>query len=331
MVWKPLSSFSLGGVLFAVLALGLAALADSFITFGAALARPSLVQAVRALDGKYLNVPDLHPVDHSLRIDAGGTDAPKAPAEISQGDVTAQVSYIKTPGDGDMGPSPLVTVLADGAQVAQITNEGTGSAFPFIVQIAEIDPDNNTPEVVVSFYTGGAHCCSETKVATKVKGHWKVVKVGEFDGGPLAATDLNDDGHYEFETTDPAFLYAFGCYACSISPLRILTVEGGKVKNVSAAPRFRKAQESWMKRIVKAARNDDPNAYLAGYVAEKALLGEGKSAWKLMLAHYNKHDKWGLSECPKPRLPGGKCPVPEITLTYPKALARTLKENGYKL
>jgi hypothetical protein len=32
------------------------------------------------------------------------------------------------------------------------------------------------------------------------------VAVGEFDGGPLLATDLNGDARYEFQTRDNAFL-----------------------------------------------------------------------------------------------------------------------------
>ena len=95
---------------------------------------------------------------------------------------------------------------------------------PVSVQIAELDPGNSQPEVVVSFYTGGAHCCSDTSVITSNKDGtaWQTVDVGEFDGGPLLATDLNGDGRYEFRTRDNAFLYAFACYACSEAPLELL-------------------------------------------------------------------------------------------------------------
>ena len=76
----------------------------------------------------------------------------------------------------------------------------------------------------MSFYTGGAHCCSDTSVVTSQDGSsWKTIDVGEFDGGPLLATDLDGDGRYEFETRDNAFLYAFACYACSEAPLELLT------------------------------------------------------------------------------------------------------------
>ena len=41
------------------------------------------------------------------------------------------------------------------------------------------------------------------------------IELGQFDGGPLLASDLAGDGRKEFETRDNAFLYTFGCYACS--------------------------------------------------------------------------------------------------------------------
>jgi hypothetical protein len=72
------------------------------------------------------------------------------------------------------------------------------------VQIAELNSANATPEVVVSFYTGGAHCCSDTTVLTQAKDRssWQAVELGELDGGPLIAADLDGDGRYEFETRE---------------------------------------------------------------------------------------------------------------------------------
>jgi hypothetical protein len=35
--------------------------------------------------------------------------------------------------------------------------------------------------------------------------NWTTVDVGEFDGGPLLASDIDGDGRYEFETRDNAF------------------------------------------------------------------------------------------------------------------------------
>ena len=44
---------------------------------------------------------------------------------------------------------------------------------------------------------------------------------------------------YEFETRDNAFLYTFGCYACSEAPLEVIAIENGAVKNVTSDARCR--------------------------------------------------------------------------------------------
>ncbi len=62
------------------------------------------------------------------------------------------------------------------------------------------------------------------------------MKLGELDGGPLTAADLGGDGRYEFERRDYAFLYAFGCYACSVAQLEVLGIEDGAVKDEAAFP-----------------------------------------------------------------------------------------------
>ena len=132
-------------------------------------------------------------------------------------------------------------------------------------------------------------------------------------------------------TRDNAFLYAFGCYACSTAPLKILAIEDGDVKNVSAEPRFRAAHESYFKGMITEVPDEEVNGFLAGYVGEKILLGEGKQAWALMLAHYDKASDWGLDVCDKPLDADGNCHGKTERLTFPVALERMLNENGYKL
>ena len=76
---------------------------------------------------------------------------------------------------------------------------------------------------------------------------------------------------------------------------------------------------------------EDANGFLAGYVGEKILLGEGKQAWDLMLGYYDKASDWGLEVCNQPVTEDGECPGEQIKLTFPDALERMLKENGYKV
>ena len=304
---------------------------------GAADAAPSLAEAVKETDAKYLEAPDVAGEDNAPKIEAGGGEAESTPEaqEISQGAVKAVLSYVEETGeDGEIMRSPVVTVVADGKEVAKLEGESTGFGDPPVsVQIAEMDPGNPHPEVVVSFFTGGAHCCSTTSVlASSQDGSaWTTVDVGGFDGGPLLATDLDGDGRYEFATRDNAFLYAFACYACSEAPLQVLAIENGAVKTATSDPRFKAAHAAWLKGMISSAPDEDVNGFLAGYVGEKILLDEGKQAWGLMLSYYDKASDWGLETCTKPLNEDGECPGEQVQLTFPDALERMLNENGYKV
>lgn len=306
---------------------------------GSAASAASLVNAVQEADAKYLEAPDIDWVNDAPTIEAGSGEEDTAPKqqEISQGPVRAVLSYREDRlEDSEVVYIPVITVLADGKEVARLEGEDVGFPDPPVnLQIAELDPGNSYPEVVVSLYTGGAHCCSDTSVITASAdgASWSTVDIGEFDGGPMLAADIDGDGRYEFATRDNAFLYAFACYACSETPLQVIAVENGSVVNVSSEPRFRPAHVSWLKDMIGnlAENGDDVNGFLAGYVGEKSLLGEVNQAWELMLVHYDRVSDWGLDSCNVALDDDGECPGKEVRLTFPEALELILKENGYKV
>jgi hypothetical protein len=103
------------------------------------------------------------------------------------------------------------------------------------------------------------------------------------------------------------------------------------VKTVSAEPRFRRAHDSYLKGMITEVPDEEVNGFLAGYVGEKILLGEGKQAWALMLDYYDKASDWGLDVCDKPLDTEGNCPGKTERLAFPAALERMLNENGYKI
>lgn len=255
--------------------------------------------------------------------------------DLRDGPVHVAIRLKKSgPPDGLLYQAPVVTVSVAGKNV--IKAEGAES-FPdnpvFVVQIAEMDPGNPHPEVLMSVYTGGAHCCSDTRILTSSRDGrtWKEVEAGLFDGGPLEARDLDGDGRYELAMRDNAFLYAFGCYACSTAPLHVLRLQKGQMINVSANPAFRNWHIDSLRRIIEWADEDaNRNGFLAGYVGQKILLGEGAQAWKLMLKHHDTKDDWGLDHCKVKRNDKGECPPGQVEmLKFPDALERFLNEAGY--
>lgn len=370
--------------------LGLALLAT------AANAEPTLREAVRAADAKYLEAPETGVTDDSPKIVAGGGEEglPPLDEELIVGPLAVTLTYVEDgpqaggspnasvsddaledipeeamlPGETAIGESvqrvAVVTVSVDDPNAENIAqpqdSDATGSEAPVgnteppsgpravatltgpsaglsnppvSLQIAELDPNNPYPEVVVSFFTGGAHCCSVTSVITSNEdgSDWSIVDVGEFDGGPMLAVDLDGNGAYEFETRDNAFLYAFACYACSQAPLQILALQDGKIMDVSEASRFKPAHAAWLKNMIVSVPDADVNGFLAGYVGQKIRLGEGREAWDLMLKYYERDTDWGLDVCTVEPNEAGECPGETIKLTFPEALERMLEKNGYKI
>lgn len=395
-------------------------------------AKPSLGEAIRAADAKYLKAPEIAAADDTPKIVAGGGEEglPPLDDEVSLGRLRVTLTYVEDepraetrslaedlpgeandlpapaeedtvdsgdipledipeeamlPGEFDLGETvsrvAVVTVYFDdpnpagdtrtsefdldqpqGAGGPDGTEEGSAQAEaaeasaapapigprvvatlrgpsagvsdpPVSLQIAELDPTNPYPEVVVSFFTGGAHCCSVTSVVTSNAdgSEWTTLDVGEFDGGPMLAVDLDGNGTFEFETRDNAFLYAFACYACSQAPLQVLAIEDGAIKDVSAAPHFKPAHAAWLKNMIVGVPEQEVNGYLAGYVAQKIRLGEGKQAWKLMRKYYDRATDWGLDVCDVTRDENGECPGETKRVDFPQALELMLKENGYKI
>ncbi len=68
--------------------------------------------------------------------------------------------------------------------------------------------------------------------------------------------------------------------------------------------------------------NYEVNGILAGYVAQKILLGEYEEGWKFMLANYDRTSDWGLEIYQGEEVVGKY-------LDFPTALRAFLIEKGY--
>lgn len=256
--------------------------------------------------------------------------------KMSEGPITIEVTLKKGgPPDGLLFQNPILSLSVEGKQVLSVQGSESFPDNPiFLVQIAEMDPGNPYKEVVFSSFTGGAHCCSDTRilVSSKDGGTWREIEIGPFDGGPLEARDVDGDGRYEFVMRDNAFLYAFGCYACATAPYHVLQLEDGKIVDASSKPAFRARHVNSLKNMVEGAGGDrGANSFLAGYVAQKIRLEEGAQAWKFMLKYYDRKDDWGLEACSVKENDRGECPGKKVMLSFPQALERFLVQAGYEL
>ncbi len=258
----------------------------------------------------------------------------KVDGQVKQGDLTAIINHRQEKIDDYESWIPTVTVKLKNKTVAVV--EGEEAMFPMsLVQIAPMDPDNPYPTVIFATYTGGAHCCNDVKAITSQgEGQdWSVVDFGFFNGGPHEATDLDDNGWYEYAEIDNRFLYRFSSYAGSAAPAQILELKNGEVVDVSFEPRFefihRENAQSMEKDLPEMMAEDwEKNGFLAAYVANKALIGELDNGWKTMLQYYDKDSDWGLTTCLEYD-DQSNC-LNEVKYdSYPDALRAFLVETGY--
>lgn len=142
-----------------------------------------------------------------------------------------------------------------------------------------------------------------------------------------------------FVDSAPSFDYKWSSYAGSRPPTRIQALRGDKLQDVSKESRYRdfmlmnlRAMESqWATTDNRA----EPNGYLAGWVAQKALVGQLDDAWRTMLTTYDHDATQDLCAIDKKAWPpqaGGShyCPDDqELKVPFPEALAISLAEDGY--
>jgi hypothetical protein len=249
------------------------------------------------------------------------------------GDVAAQLTYdrkedfryedvrIKITRGGAVLLDALVPAPCD---ECPIIPAGLGERDMRSLNLRDLDADGE-PEALVELYTGGAHCCRYTQIyayhaATnayrRVKGSW-----GDYGYELL---NLDDDPQLELESSDWRFAGAFTAYAASAAPPRVFEFTGGRLVDVTR--NFRSLIKSNLRtylRLYKKWRDDDEapevRGFLAAYVADKYLLGQGDTAFDLVYAAYRRGDLSPPAEFGGPR---GK--------RYISALRRFLRKTGYR-
>jgi hypothetical protein len=192
------------------------------------------------------------------------------------------------------------------------------------LELKDIDGDD-VPEAIVSTYSGGAHCCTNFTIHGWRQQQSIKTETGLLNSDGGVFQDLDGDGRQEFLTVDNAFLYAFDSYAGSFPPSRIYQYKAGKLVNVTRKfPKVLRAHAWQMYQTLRQNPKEmsSMNGVLAGYVAQKILLGEYKQGWDLMLANYDRKSEWGLDIYKGDKVIGKYS-------DFPNALKAFLIETGY--
>lgn len=273
------------------------------------------------------------------------TDASPAPTDTdpldqwvewdaSQGAIDRRIGGYRIEVSSSVDASGLFAArvrLTDSAGlVSEVTGEGTGYSAGARIAVSRLNPTDPVAQVLVSSFSGGAHCCVRLLVLESREGAWRTSDLGSWDGDSVALpTDLDGDGDREFQFRDQAFLYAFAPYADSWSPPVVEALVNGRVEDVSDAPGYRAVFTSDAAQT-RTACLERSNGACASYVASSARAGHLDAAWAEMLDAYDQAADWDLPVACRIRT-SAACPAGAELMfsTYPEALQWFLGEHGY--
>lgn len=183
-----------------------------------------------------------------------------------------------------------------------------------------------TQGVVLSSFTGGAHCCSEVAIGIIGPSGMEVLKVGSFDGEGIVVKDVDGDGVYELFTTDQRFLYGFGPYAEASPPLVITQVDGAKLTDVTRQPKYAAFLRNSLLRSLRILQNNDEasDGQIAGILAEASSVGMFNTIRLSLDEQLKRSPNEVSSECGPP-----DCASPTKFLSLNDAIATRLNAWGY--
>jgi hypothetical protein len=250
-------------------------------------------------------------------------DAAGRMRELSDGPIQLRLTYSS---NAETWSGELrYEVFYNGKREIEQTQE---SSLYGTASLQDLDADG-VAEVIISTYSGGAHCCTMHTIHSWQGDRFITTDTGFRDGWGGSFQDLNGDGQLEFVSVDNAFLYAFSSYTGSFPPTQIWTLQSGQFVDVTRQHREElRAIANQMREAVLTIQSDthsgtnEVNGILAGYVAQMLLLGEYEQGWAFMLTHYDRTSDWGL-EIYEGEQSIGRHP------DFPTALKAFLIEQGY--
>ena len=147
--------------------------------------------------------------------------------------------------------------------------------------VRDLDADGE-PEVRVDTYTGGAHCCFQTRFFRWLPGRqaYGMTFRNWLDAG-YRAVNLDRQGAIELLSSDARFGYVFTAFAASPFPVQIWEFDGGRLRDVTRAfPALVEQDAKQLWRLYQRERRDeDVRGVLAAWQADQYLLGREDAGW----------------------------------------------------
>jgi hypothetical protein len=178
---------------------------------------------------------------------------------------------------------------------------------------------DGSPEVVLSLYTEGAHCCVVEQVYGLGPGRAAYVKSEHgFGNAGVRLADLRHDGRFAFVSADNAFFYAFTSYAASGAPVQIWSVRNHRFANVTRDYRNAIAADArrWWRMFI--ANPSDGEGFIAAWAADQEMLG-----------HAALVDKTLTAQAQQGHLQSDLAPAAPTGEEFVQALHLFLRRHGY--
>ena len=233
------------------------------------------------------------------------------------------------------GRLPVADIRPDGMTTFRTTISNLPLEFLTFTKsrIIQLDPATTVPQVILTYYSGGAHCCTSTKVASRTNtGKWSVVEGQELDADGYEFEDVDGDGFVELISLDNSFNHTFESYAGSFAPSHVFRFSEGALREVTKEASIRPFLQRELRGMERSAKDHalwSSNGFLAGWAASKAQLGEVDDAWQRMLMSYDRNPMFGPEVCTV-SVSLDKCPSDKLRrLPFPEALRAHFIAHGY--
>lgn len=202
-----------------------------------------------------------------------------------------------------------------------------------LVRFIELDLSNDTPEILLSAYSGGAHCCHELIAYSNIDNNgWEAIEIGSFDAStaPQSVIDMDGDGSAEIVARDGRFLYQFASYAESFTPPQYLGLAGDQVIDKTTNPSLADYIQPEIDGLGPIPEfGEARNSWLASYAAMLLLLGQDDPL-DYATSAFDANVEWGMMQCTDKSIPEGECPKDKmINIGYEAALSDFLTKTGY--
>jgi len=137
------------------------------------------------------------------------------------------------------GTCECITVVYDGErQVLSLGAPGLVTALEISALSGRDINGDGQPDLIVSEWSGGAHCCYTTTVYSAGAEIRPLLALGTGNCGPGEFRDLDGDMVLEFITCDDAWAYAYCSFADSPLPRVVYAYDASRGEYLPATPRY---------------------------------------------------------------------------------------------